>query len=144
MKGEFIDIWLKSGILRKRNTDKEKIKSLIHSSQKIVEIIKTFRLNEDNATIIFREVYESIRQLGEAKWWLSGYEPTNHEISLDALKDLDIKDKILFNKLDRFKRIRHDANYRGIMVLSAQAEEIVDFWNKCCLEIISILNKKLQ
>ena len=144
MKEEFINIWLKSGILRKRHPDKEKIKSLIGSSQKIAGIIKTFHLNEDNATIIFREIYESIRQLGEAKLWLLGYEPTNHEISLDALKDIDIKDKILFNKLDRFKRIRHDANYRGIMVLSAQAEEIVDFWNKCCMEIVSVLSKEIQ
>ena len=144
MKEEFINLWLKSGILRKRHTDKEKIKSLIGSSQRIAEVIKTFHLNEDNATIIFREIYESIRQLGEAKWLILGYEPTNHEISLDALKDLDVKDKTLLNRLDRFKKIRHDANYRGIMVMPAQAEEIIGFWDKCCLEIVSILNKEIQ
>ena len=144
MKKEFIETWIKMELLRNRQIDKEKIKSMINSAEINARVAGQIKINEETATLIFREIYESIRQLGDIKWWLLGYEPSNHEISLEILKEFDIKEKIKLNSLYRFKKIRHDANYRGIIVLSAQAEEIIEFWNKCCLDIISILNKKLQ
>jgi len=90
-----------------------------------------------------REIYESIRQLGDAKWGILGFEPGNHEVSLEILKEFDIKDKVKLNSLDRFKKIRHDINYRAFRTSINQAEEILDFWNKCEEEIIKILRKEL-
>lgn len=141
MKKEFIDLWLKTGIIRHRQRDIEKIKSMINSAEINAKVTKEIKLNEDTATLIFREIYESIRQLGDAKWWILGYEPTNHEISLEILKELDIKEKLKLNFLERFKKIRHDINYRGFRATISQAEEILDFWNKCGEEIINILKK---
>ena len=143
MKKEFIDLWLKTGIIRHRQKDAEKIKSMINSAEINAKVTKAIKLNEDTATLIFREIYESIRQLGDAKWWLLGFEPGNHEISLDILKEFDIKDKVKLNFLDRFKRTRHDINYRGFRATISQTEEILDFWNKCGEEIIKILNKEI-
>ena len=121
--------------------DKEKIKSLIKSSETDANIAKNISLNESSATIIFREMYESIRQLGEAYWLAVGYEPLNHEISLEILKELDIKNKIKLNNLSRFKQIRHDANYKGFRSTASQAKEIIEFWELCSKDIInSILN----
>jgi hypothetical protein len=142
-KKEFIGLWLKTGIIRHRQQDKEKIKSMINSAEINARVTKEIKLNEDTATLIFRELYESIRQLGDAKWWLLGYEPTNHEISMEALKDIDIKDKLKLNSLDRFKKIRHDINYRGFRATISQAEEILDFWTKCGEEIVRILKKEI-
>lgn len=82
------NILIKSGILRIKQKDLEQIKSLINSAEANAYEIKKIDLNENTATIIFREIYESIRQLGDANWWLKGYEPLNHEISLDGLKDM--------------------------------------------------------
>ncbi|MBI4447544.1 hypothetical protein HY643_01050 [Candidatus Woesearchaeota archaeon] len=142
MRKEFIALWLKSGIIRNRQKDQEKIKSIINSAEVNAKVTKTIKINEDTATLIFREIYESIRQLGDAKWWILGYEPTNHEISIEALKDLEIKEKLKLNSLDRFKKIRHDINYRGFRASISKAEEILDFWNNCGEEIIKILKKE--
>ncbi|MBI2129938.1 hypothetical protein HYU07_06940 [Candidatus Woesearchaeota archaeon] len=143
MKKEFIDLWLKTGIIRIRQKDNEKIKSMINSAEINAKVAKTIQLDENSATLIFREIYESIRQLGDAEWWLLGYEPSNHEISLEALKEMDIKEKIKLNSLDRFKKTRHDINYRGFRSTTSQAEEILDFWNKCGEEIVKVLRKEL-
>ncbi len=143
MKKEFIDVWLKTGIIRNRQKDTEKIKSMINSSVINAKVAKEIKLNEDSATLIFREIYESVRQLGDAKWWLLGYEPSNHDISLETLKDFDIKEKIKLNSLDRFKKIRHDINYRGFRATKEQAKEIIDFWDKCGEEIVKELRKEL-
>ena len=144
MKKEFIEIWLKSGILRKRQNDNEKIKSMIKSSEINAKVTKTIKLNEDTATLIFREIYESIRQLGDSKWGVLGYEPSNHEVSINILKEFDIKEKLKLNSLDRFKKIRHDINYRGFRTTINQAQEILEFWDKCGEEIIKILKKGIS
>jgi len=133
---------LNTGSLRKRSIDMERIRSMIKSAETTVKIAKNIALNEESATLIFRELYEAIRQLGESKWWLEGYEPYglgSHSLALDILKDFDIRNKIKLNHLDRFKKIRHDANYRGMIVSVSQAKEMLEFWNDCGIEILKLL-----
>ena len=144
MKKEFIGMWLKTRIIKYRQKDTEKIKSMINSAEINARVTKTIKINEDTATLIFREIYESIRQIGDAKWGLLGYELTNHEISLEALKEFDINDKVKLNSLDRFKKIRNDINYRGFRATISQAEEILYFWDKLGEEIIQILRKEID
>ena len=139
MKKEIVDMLVRTGQLRIREPDKERVKSIIESSKINTNIAKGIDLNEESATLVFREIYESIRQLGDARWWLLGYEPMNHDISLEILKEIDIKEKFLLNHLSRFKRIRNDANYRGFRVSVAQAKEIIEFWGKCSNDIVQEL-----
>jgi len=137
------DILVRAKILRKKEVDIYKIRSLLSSAEKNAKAAIAIPLNENTATIIFREVYESIRQLGDANWRLRGYEPSNHEISLDGLKEIDVKDKFKLNYLSRFKKVRHDANYEGFIVTINQTREIIDFWRSCGEEIIKVVNNKL-
>lgn len=143
MKKELIDMYIKTDQIRARQPDRERIKSIMESAITNAKIVKTVTLNEDSATLIFREIYESIRQLGDAKLWLLGYEPRNHEICMEILKESNIKEKLMLNHLSRFKRIRNDANYRGFKVTFMQAKEILNFWDTCSEDIIKeIKNKK--
>jgi len=144
MKKEQIEHWVRGDQLRKKSLDREKVKSMIESSTTNMSIVKTISISEHSAILIFRETYESIRQLGDARWWLLGYEPRNHEVSMEILREMDIKEKTRLNHLNRFKSIRNDTNYRGFKVTVAQAKEIVEFWDACSQEIISILLKELQ
>lgn len=144
MRKETIEALIRSERLRIRQQDTEKIKSIIKSAEINARVAKNIPLNDDSATVVFREIYESIRQLGDARWWLLGFEPLDHEISLEILKEMDIEEKIRLNHLNRFKKIRHDANYRGFRVLISQAKEIKEFWDKCGKEIIEILSKYLK
>ena len=144
MKKERIDLLVRTGQVRIRQVDIEKVKSIINSAQTNAGIVKNIPLTENSSTVIFREIYESIRQLGDASWWLLGYEPLNHEVSMEILKEMDIREKIRLNHLSRFKSIRNDADYRGFKVTSAQAKEILDFWDKCAKDITHILTKSLK
>jgi hypothetical protein len=102
------------------------------------------KLSEKTATLIFREIYESIRQLGDAKWWLLGYEPLSHDVSLEILKESNIKEKVKLNSLERYKKTRHDINYRGFITTIFQTEEILELWDKCGKEIITELKKEIK
>lgn len=144
MKDEIINTLVKTGILLKREVDLPKIKSAIESSKINAKVAKSIPLNEDSATLTFREIYESIRQLGDAKWWSLGYEPQNHDIALEILKEMEIKNKIKLNFLERFKKIRHDANYKGFRVSISQAKEIIEFWDECSKDIIKNITKQYR
>jgi hypothetical protein len=144
MKPEIIEQMVEADLLRQRPLDKEKIKSMIESSQTNAKVIKMLPVTEETATVVFREIYESVRQLGDAQWLLLGYEPRNHEVSMDILQEMDIKEKLLLNQLPRFKKIRNDANYRGFKVTLSQAQQIIEFWNKCSNEIVKITIAKLK
>jgi len=139
-----IDFFESSGMLRIRQTDREKIKSLITSAKINADVVKKIKVDELSSTVIFREIYESIRQLGDVQWWLIGYEPLNHEVSLEILKEIEIKEKIKLNHLARFKKIRNDINYRGFRATVVQAQEILSFWNSCGKEIIEITESKIK
>ena len=141
MNEEKISKLLKNRQIKMISVGKLQIKSLLNAIKINAEATLSIPLKGNNATIIFRELYESIRQLGDAKWWSLGFEPQTHDVSLEILKDLNIKDKYKLNNLDRFKLIRHDVNYRGFQVSTEQAKELIDFWNSLGKEILRNLGK---
>jgi len=144
MKEEAIASLVKMGELRIKPVDKERVKSAIAFAESNARAVKTFPLTEESATSIFSEMYESVRQLGMAKWWLLGYDPENHVVTLDILKEMDIKDKVKLNYLDRFKKIRNDAHYRVVRVSLSQAKEIIDFWDTSGKQILEILKTAVR
>jgi len=144
MKKEIVERFVKDGQLRPRGIDVERIKSMLKSSEMTAKAALEIQLDENRATMVFRELYESTRQLGDVLWWLEGYEPRNHEVSLEILEEVKIKNAVLLNKLPRFKKIRNDANYRGYIVPINQAEEIKEFWKNCGKEIVDNIMSRLR
>ena len=51
--------------------------------------------------------------------------------------------RIKLHFLDRFRKIRNDANYRGMRVTVSQAKEILDFWDSCGKDIVQLLLKQV-
>ena len=139
-----IEYWIKRKSLRIREKDIARIKSMISSAEINVNVVKGIKVTENSATLVFREIYESIRQIGDAKLWSEGYEPLTHEVSIDILKAFDIKNKFRLNSLDRIMKIRHDINYRGFRSSIEQAREILEFWNDCCVEIVGNLKREIS
>lgn len=139
-----IEFLVKTAELRQRLPDRERVKSILKSAETNAAVVSKIPMAEDSATVIFREMYESIRQLGDAHWWLLGYEPLNHEVCLEILKEADIRGKVKLNHLARFKKIRNDINYRGFRASVMQAQEIIDFWSTCGKEMLDILKKRAK
>ena len=140
MNIEFLEAMSK---IQKRSPDLPRAKSLIEASESTMKEILQMELNLGTSTIIFRETYESIRQLGDARWWIKGYKPRDHDVSMEILKEEKISNTTLLNKLDRFREIRNLANYGGYRVSEDKTKEILEFWNECGKEIFEKLKKEL-
>ncbi|HLC84361.1 MAG TPA: hypothetical protein VJH22_01055 [Candidatus Nanoarchaeia archaeon] len=128
--------------IRKRLPDIPKMRSLLESSKENAIAALSILLTDIVSTIVFVSVYESIRKLGDCKWWLIGYEPVNnHEVTMEILME---DNDPTFTHVDRFRRIRHDANYRGYKVTFDQAKEIIGFWDKQGLSLLETLKGEVE
>lgn len=144
MRKEIIEDLIKRDLLRRRVLDVPRIKSLLEASRENASVVLKIPIDEKSSTLVFRELYESIRQVGDAKWLLIGYEPRSHELSIEILTEEDIKNKLKLQKLNRFRQIIHDANYRGYKITPDQAKDIVNFWNSCGEELIRKIKEKIK
>ncbi len=144
MKKEKVDKLLKDRDIRIKEKNPAEARAFLQLARNSVKVVGNIALSDESSTLIFREVYEALRQLGDVLWLLEGYEAQRHEASIEILKDLEIKDKVKLNFLDRYKKIRHDANYRGIAVSVEITKEIIDFWDVCSPEIIEQIETKLK
>lgn len=143
MKKEYVEFMVRAGSLRERQIDAARVISMIESAVTNAEVAKKVHLDKDSATLVFREIYESLRQLGDAGWWSIGYEPLSHDASMDILKDMDIREKVKLNRVSRFKAMRNDANYRGFRVSLEQAKEILEFWDVVNKDIVKIIKSEI-
>ena len=141
MDKKLIEEYIEKKSLRKRFPDINRANSLIKTSEITANAVLKIPINEENAILIFREMYEALRGLGDAEFWKMGYEARQHEPSMRILQDANIKDIIDLNKLNRFRKIRNDANYRGYKVTVEQAKDIVEFWNKYGRLLLSWVRK---
>jgi hypothetical protein len=144
MKGEELSLYIKKGMLQKRTPDLAMAHSLLESSRKLEIGLKSIPFSEDTSTIIFKEYYEALKQIGDAKLWTDGYEARSHEPSMKALLDAPLQERWKLEKLSRFRQIRNDANYRGHIISLEQAKEIRDFWSSSSKELFEWVEKKLK
>ncbi len=130
--------------IRKRTPDKPRARSLVEAAGKTMAALAKIPLSEATATIVFRETYEALRQLGDARWWLRGYEPRDHGVSMEVLKEEKISQSAKLVKADRFRSIRNNANYMGYDIPKTVAQEMLDFWKDCGMEILANMKKELD
>ncbi len=142
MKKEEIDLMLSEKMIRKRSPDRFRAESLIKAALVNADFARMSPVEEKTATGIFRELYEAFRQLGDAKWWMLGYEPVDsHKASMKVLMSAEIRNSFKLQTLDRLRIIRNDANYRGELVKKEQAVEILSLWNEVSENLIKWIKK---
>ena len=88
-----IDFLIREGRLKVRGPDIPRVRSMLESAKKNLKVVRKIPITYDSATLIFREIYESIRQVGDARLWSLGYEPIlSHDVSMEVLKEMKIKE----------------------------------------------------
>ncbi|MFH1511456.1 MAG: hypothetical protein ABIF10_07225, partial [Candidatus Woesearchaeota archaeon] len=84
------------------------------------------KLDSSNASVIFRELYECLRQAMEAVGYRKGYKFENHE-SLRVFAEEILQNSQLAKDFDRYRRIKNGINYYGDSVsVETTAKAILD------------------
>ncbi len=144
MNPEQIKHLLETGMLRKRSPDMKQADTLIDAANERASIAKAIPLSEKSATTILSELYESFKNLGNARWWVLGYKPTKdaHVVSMLIISKAQIAHAYKVQNIDRFRQLRNKANYDGYRVTLGEAKEILGLWNEVSEELIEWVKEK--
>ena len=143
MNKTYIDVMIRENRIRPKTTEITKVRSLLENIETNAEVTLEIALTKKSATVIFRELYECIREIGDALWWLEGYEPLDHGISIEILETQQVRNLQSLKHLENYKKIRHDIQYRGFKASEAQAREVTEFWNTSGKEVLKHLKTKV-
>lgn len=118
-----LDECFRKGLVKKTNSDKELVKSLVEMSGIKETAVKTAVINEVNISAYVSLAYDSLREVLEALCILKGYKVLSHicigELLKSILTDFD------YDEFDRLRWIRNSINYYGEKVDFDQGKEVI-------------------
>ena len=104
--------YLKKGIIRKASVDKNLIKSLIETAERGLKFFQDKAVDEKNTDVLFKNYYDSLREICEAVAISKGYKIYQHEAITLFLREILKEEEISF-KFDRFRVLRNSIHYYG-------------------------------
>ena len=102
--------------IKKIQTDKEKIGSIIKLTNARLKVIKQINKDDETASIITADYYEVIKELLTALLLKHGFRSDNHECLISFLKKYYKEYEYETNLIFELKNIRNRINYDGIFV----------------------------
>ena len=115
---------LREGKAKKVMPNKIRASSLFKSSIQAIETAKVIPLNTNTSKTILRELYEGLREYCEAIGYLHGYKFLDHESISFFLRDV-LKEESVYNKFDRYRKLRNGINYYGDNIDIETAKEAI-------------------
>jgi len=92
--------YIKKEEIRKTTKDIKLAESLVKRSRENADYILKLRLNNEGTSIIFRNMYDCLRELIDAILILEGYKSYSHQASIIFLKKFKEFSEEDINKLD--------------------------------------------
>jgi len=100
------------GLVRKIPPNNARAKSLHEMSLQTLKVMLGLSITKENASMVFRELYECLRQDIEAVGYRKGLKFENHE-SLKVFLEEVLSNKLMATDFDRYRKIRNGINYYG-------------------------------
>jgi|SRR3989338_4538382 len=129
--------YVKDGTIRKTMPNKGRIKTLINMANVRIDVISKIKIDEQNASVIFTNYYDSLREICEAVALLNGYKIYFHEATGLFLKEI-LNEESFFARFDKYRTMRNGVHYYGTPVPFAESVQCINNM----LEIIEKLKIK--
>lgn len=120
--------YLETGDVKKQEPDLSEAKSLIEKAERRLNRVKSDKLSESNADLLFEDAYEVIRESAQSLMSLKGYKPYSHEATVAFVKEFhkEFTDYEV-NNFDRFRKLRNNSIYKAVIIDIQDANEIITF-----------------
>jgi hypothetical protein len=136
--------YLKEGLVRKVTPDKQLAKSLVKVAILRIKNLESTSITEDNSFSFIENCYEAIREMTDALMALKGFKSYSHEASIEFLKKFYSIQLTMSNvyKIDRYRKIRNDIKYRGLLTSKNEAENVFKNTKIILKLLLEILKKE--
>jgi len=107
------EYYLNEEKVEKQSPNSQKAIALMRKSIRRIEHVKIQTLNSEDAEFLFEDIYESIREAGQALMAIKGYKPLSHEAVIAFVRDIYKIDAEKINRFDRYRKIRNKLVYEA-------------------------------
>lgn len=128
--------YLMQGKVRKTQPNRGVITALIRMANNRISTFSAISLTEQNASVIFANYYDALRELCEAIALVDGYKIYSHEAIGLFFREV-LKDNHFFMVFDRFRTMRNGVNYYGTSIPINEASQCIDEINQLILKMKS-------
>jgi len=118
--------YLKEKKVHKKTIELAEAQSLFHQAQERFADLAGLPLTEKNAAFRFEDGYEIVREALQAFLALEGYKPYFHEAVFIFALERHLLSEAEYHRVDRYREIRNDINYRGKLLMIEEAKELLN------------------
>ena len=110
-------------------------KSLLQKAETRMKRVSGESIEEENSSLIFEDIYESLREAAQSLMELKGYKPYSHEVVVSFLKEYKLLSEENTHVLDTYRTLRNNSVYRAEMVSVEKCKEAFSFAHRILPEI---------
>ena len=134
--------FIRDGSVRRVSPDRQLAKSLVKIAGLRLKNMEHTKITDQNSFNVVENCYEALREMIDALMALKGFKSYSHEATVVFLKEYYSANTgyAVVNKVDRYRKIRNDIKYEGLLTTKSEAEEIVNSTKA----IVGILMKLLE
>ena len=127
--------------VRRTTRDVGLARSLRHDAEQRVELILQLPLNEKSATLVFEQVYEALRECGDALLSLEGFKSYSHAATIAFLERYGDFSASELNRLDNARQKRNLSKYYAKQSTVAETQELIALYKHIKPRLDSIFNR---
>lgn len=111
-------------------------RSLLKKSKIRFERIINKQVEKQESSIIFEDIYESLREATQALMEIKGYKPYSHEAIIAFLSEKKVLKPAEINVIDNYRILRNKSVYSAENISVSKCEEAVKFTKNILPKII--------
>jgi len=119
--------YIKEGKVEKQTPNSQKASALMKKAIRRIGHIKSMPLNSEDAEFLFEDIYESIREAGQALMAMKGYKPISHEAVIAFIRDNYKIEEAKIDRFDRYRKIRNKLVYEAERISIEDVKDAMNF-----------------
>lgn len=119
--------YLETSAVREDEPDHSKARGMMEMAFSDMERVREEKISEESASYVFKNAYDVIRTSVTALMASDGYHPYSHTAVVAYARDELSVPSSEASKLNKFRNLRNNIQYRASRVTKKEAEEIVEF-----------------
>ncbi len=121
------EYFIGESLVRKEIPNKSLAKDLVEKAEIRLSRVLKSEIEEREASIVFEDVYEIIREAAQAIMELKGYKPYSHEALIAFLKEGKYLPEREITVLNNYRVLRNKSVYRAEKISVEKCKEALDF-----------------
>ncbi len=118
-------------------------KALLQKAELRLKRIIASKIEESEASLVFEDIYESLREASQSLMELKGFKPYSHEALVAFLREYKILSDNAINIFDTYRALRNNSVYKAEKISLQKCFEALEFAKKVLPELAGKMKELL-